>query len=69
VLTTIHFDDQLRFAAYEIDDEGADQRLATKMRAGDRNVMTQASPEHTLRICRLRSHIASELTLAIAHRR
>jgi hypothetical protein len=40
VLTTIEFDDQSRLAADEVDDEGADQSLPTKVRSSKRDIFS-----------------------------
>jgi hypothetical protein len=47
VLTSIEFDHLPRLAASEVNDEGADQRLAPKMRSRNRNIPAQTvAKEH-----------------------
>ncbi len=68
VLTAIEFDHQSRFAADEVDDEGADQGLPAKMRSRERDVFPQSSPKDALGLCRLRAHLLGELSLTFVHR-
>ena len=68
MLSAIEFDDDLRLAAGEIDNERADEGLPPKMRTGQRNVMAKPLPEHALGIGGLRPHSLRKLSLAIVHR-
>ena len=67
MLAAIELDHQLRLAAGEIDDKGADRCLPAEMRARQRNVMAKSLPEHALGIRRLRAHLPRKLSLAIDH--
>jgi hypothetical protein len=61
MLTAVGFDDQARFDASEIDDEGRDRKLSVKAPA--QAVSTQLAPQHLLRI----GHIATQLPGMVPH--
>jgi hypothetical protein len=68
MLSAIEFNDQLCFAAGEINNVGTDKRLPPEVRACQDNVMTKPLPEHALGIGRFGAHPVRKLSLAINHR-
>jgi hypothetical protein len=68
MLTAVEFNNQLRFAAGEINDVWTDKRLPPEVRACQDNVMTKSLPEHALGIGRFRTHPVRKLSLMINHR-
>jgi hypothetical protein len=68
MLPAIEFDNQLRFAAGEINNVWTNKCLPPEVRAGQDNVMTQPLPEHTLGVGRFCAHPVRKLPLAINHR-
>jgi len=51
---------KLGFAAGKVSDERTDQCLPTEVGSGERYVVPQPLPQHTLGIGRLRTHSSSE---------
>ena len=68
MLPAVEFDDELGFAAHEIDNERTYRGLAPEMRAAQCDVMTEPMPKHALGFGGLCAHAARELSLTIVHR-
>jgi hypothetical protein len=68
MLSAIEFDDELRFAAGEINDVRTDKRLPPEVRTDQYNVITKPLPEHALGIGRFCAHPVRKLSVTINHR-
>jgi len=67
MLTTIELDHEFCFATCEVDDEWTDNRLPTKVRSDQTDVVTQPLPKHPLGLGGLGAHPTREYPLTAIH--